>query len=146
MWCSRATNFFVLRTENTINVTIAEHPEEDLTEIILFDPSLGTEAPRIYLCSTAMYNKLDHDSIKHQINSAKRNSVPITANFVRETVNKAKADFLLTRLVITQYSVGSKLITVDLQDVKVKSTIATLLRDKPSSVVPYNGVRPEKQT
>lgn len=135
---------FYWRTRNTIDVTIVEHAEQDLTEIVLFDPALGKEAPRIYLSSTALYTKLDHDSIEYHISFANRNNVPVTEKFVTETVNKAKSDFLLSRLVITEYSTKSKIMTVALQDNKERGIVAILVREKPPYLLPYSAVQPEQ--
>lgn len=131
---------FYWRTRNTIDVTVVEHEEQTTTEIVLFDPSLGGESPRIYLSSPVLFSKLDHDDIELQLSFAKRNCVPITEKFMDTIMNKAKSDFILNRLVITEYSVELKKVVVSFQLSGVDCDSAGLICEKPQVFEPFKTV------
>lgn len=131
---------FYWKTRNTLDVTIADHVDCNTTEIVLYDPSLGIEAPRIYLSSSALFAKLDHDEIEYQLSFAKRNCLPITEKFIDGIVNKAKSEYMLKRLVIVEYSVEAKIVVVEFQGKGISSDSSDPLCEKPASCVPYQAV------
>lgn len=131
---------FYWRTRNTIDVTIVEHTEQDVTEVILFDPALGTEAPRVYLSTPVLYTKLDQEDFELQLSFAKRNSVPITEKFIDGMMNQAKSDFILNRLVITEYVVDLRRVVVSLQLSCVDVGADGLVCEKPAVLEPLKTV------
>lgn len=131
---------FYWRTRNTIDVTMVDHVELNLTEIILFDPSLGKEAPRIYLSSSVLYSKLDHDDIEYQLSFAKTNCVPITEKFIDGIVNKAKSEYILNRLQITEYSVERKIVILTFQFSGIDCDNDDLIATTPEAFEPFKTV------
>lgn len=132
---------FYWRTRNTIDVAIVEHVHHGTTEVILFDPALGREAPRIYFSTDVLYALLDHDDFELQLSFAKRNSVPITEKFIDVMMNKAKSDFILNRLVITEYSVEYKKVVVSFQRSGMDVESPGLICDKSEALEPFKTVQ-----
>lgn len=106
---------FFWRNRKTIDITTAEHRNIDITEIISYDPSFDIEAPRIYLNSTILYSCLDQDSIDTQLSFAKKNNVPHSASFLRNTFNAAIVNYILNRLFLTEYCLETQVFTIELQ-------------------------------
>jgi len=90
------------RTRHTIDVTIVQHIQSDITEIIAFKPAINVEAKRIYLNSSILRTKLDQVGIDSKFSFAKQNDVPISVEFTDSVMNHAITDFILPRLVISE--------------------------------------------
>lgn len=131
---------FYWRTRNSVDVIIVEHGQLNTTELVLFDPALGREAPRIYLSSPVLLTKLDHDNIELQLSFAKRNSVPITEKFLDGIMNKAKSDFILSHLVITDYSAELKTVVVSFQFSDMEYDCGHLICEKSVMLEPYKPI------
>lgn len=105
---------FFWKTRNTMDVTIVYHEHHNVTEVIMFDISLGKEAPRIYINTEALESNVEQNEIEVLQNFATMNNVPISDKFLVGIANKAKADYILKRLVITEYSLEARLVVVSL--------------------------------
>lgn len=92
------------RTRNTIDVTIVQHISLNITEIIAFEPSINVEAKRVYLNSKVLDAKLDQAEIDAKYSFAKQNNVPISTEFINSVVHRAIADFVLARLIISEFN------------------------------------------
>ncbi len=91
------------RTRNTIDVAIVEHSGCDITEIIAYEPSINVEAERIYLNFKILRTKLDQVEIDSKFSFAKQNNVPISASFSSGVMNTAISEFILSRLIISEF-------------------------------------------
>ena len=101
---SERTSIVFWRTRNSIDVTIVQHNNINITEIIAYEPSIDVEAERIYLNSTLLNDRLDHVEIEAKFSFAKQNNVPISTAFIASVMNHAITDFVLTRLLISKFS------------------------------------------
>ena len=91
------------RTRNTIDVSIVEHDRWNITEVIAYEPSINLEAARIYLNSSILRTKLDQVEIDSKFSFAKQNNVPISTEFTDSVMNRAITDFILSRLIISEF-------------------------------------------
>lgn len=132
---------FYWRTRNSLDIIIAEHPGSNVTELIAFEPTIDKEAPRLYLDSAVLRSKIDQVAIDTQLSFAKRNNVPITEEWISAITNKAKADYLINRLVITEFSSEARVIKVELQVSSIETESGShaipLLREKPFELKPF---------
>lgn len=120
---------FFWRTRNTIDIMVVEHADLHITEIVAYDPAIDREAPRIYVDSDILLAKLDHGDIVAQLGFGQRNGVLIT----EETLtNKAKFDFIVSRLLISEYAVNTKTIMMTFQPGN-----EGLCCSKPEALIPY---------
>jgi hypothetical protein len=99
---------FYWRTRNTVDVVIAHHKNCKTFEVIVYEPTLDKEAPRIYLNEDILMTKVDNNEIESKLSFAKRNNVPLTEKFVSGIVNKAVSDFVLNRLLIMELVASEK--------------------------------------
>lgn len=106
---------FFWRTRNSLDIIIVEHKSFNVTELIAYEPTIDREAPRVYLNTAVLFTKIDHAAVDAQVSFAKRNNVPHTEEWIEGIYNKAKADYLLNRLFITDFSSDDKLIKVEIQ-------------------------------
>lgn len=95
---------FFWRTRNSIDVTIVQHEKTNITEIIAYEPSIDVEATRIYLNSTLLRDRLDQVEIDAKFSFAKQNNVPISTAFITSVMNHAITDYILTRILISEFS------------------------------------------
>lgn len=129
---------FFWRTRNSLDIILAEHTELDTTEIIIYEPSIDKEATRIYLNTTVLRSKIDQVNIDAQISFAKRNNVPLTEEWIESIVNKAKGDYVMNRLQITEFSSENKVIEVSLQlPTDVNMECDPLLGEKQPDLKPF---------
>lgn len=132
---------FFWRTRNSLDIIIMEHTDSNITELIAFEPTIDKESPRIYMDSSVLHSKIDHASIEAQLSFAKRNNVPITEEWISAITNKAKADFLLSRLVIVEFGQETRSIEVILQvptiDAEHGDDPKPLLCEKPAELKPF---------
>ena len=88
------------RTRNSVEITIVQHPGCNLTEIIVYEPSINVEAKRIYLNSGVLRTKLDQVEIDSTFTFTKQNDVSISV----ETITyHAISEFILSRLIIAEF-------------------------------------------
>jgi hypothetical protein len=93
---------FYWRTRNSVDVVIVHHKHERVYEVIVYEPGMGMEAPRLYVDEIVLMRKVDQNEIDSKVSFAKRNEVPMTEKFLIGVVNKAVADFILNHLVILE--------------------------------------------
>jgi len=137
------SNKFFWRTRNSIDVTIVQYSELNVTEIISYEPSLDKEAPRIYLNSAILVTKLDYDEIALKVGAAKQRNIPQTAKFTSDVTNQAIADYILNRLFVSEFSREPKKFAVKLQfnfrdrDLEAGgNTIDKIICEKPEALKP----------
>lgn len=106
---------FFWRTRNSLDIIIIEHKSFNVTELIAYEPTIDREAPRLYLNTALLRTKIDHTAVDAQVSFAKRNNVSHTEEWIEGIYNKAKADYLLNRLFITEFSSENKVIKVEVQ-------------------------------
>ena len=106
---------FFWRSRNTIDVWIVEHKSFNLYELIAYEPSMDKEAPRIYISSKELLEKVGNDEIESKLSFAKRNNVPLTEIFVASVVNKVIADYVLNRILMKEFLMEEKKITIELR-------------------------------
>jgi len=138
----RGTKFF-WRTRNSIDLTIVDHKQFSITEVICYEPSIDLEAARIYLDSTILSGKLDQSQIEEKLSFAKQNDVPHTEKFVRDLWRQAIAEYISSRLFLAEFSVEPKKFSVQLQfnfrdrDLDFgDDSIDRLICDPPANLVP----------
>lgn len=138
-------------TSNTIDVTIVDHVGHNITEVIPYEPTFGTESPRIYLRTAVLCFKLDHDDIERQLGCAKRTGVPATQKFIDDLVRRAKCDYILQHLAIAEFSLEQNTVLVKFQSSVVGAEdgdlqneqptfFGDLICDKPELLVPYKAI------
>ena len=103
------------RTRNTIDVTIVEHRDCNVTEVIAYEPSINVEAERIYLNSNILRTKLDHVEIDSKFSFAKQNNVPISTEFTASVMSHAITDFIIPRLIISVFAREERRFVVNLE-------------------------------
>jgi len=138
-------NKHFFRPKNTVaSCTIVDHRDSDITEIICYQASLEMEANRIYMNSQILGTKLDMDYIGKKLLQAKEMKVPNSIRFVNDLVNRATADYVLSRLFIAQISSESQKFEVRIQfnftdrDLEPDDdSIERLICEKPPDLVPY---------
>lgn len=131
---------FYWRTRNAIDVTIVDHFQQNLTEVILYEPTLGKESTRICLRTTVLLSKLNHDDIALQLSFAKRNGAAMADRIRDGVLNKAKSDFILNRLVITEYDLELKKVLVSFQLESIDVEAKDLLCGYPMDFVPFKTI------
>lgn len=131
------TKFF-WKTRNTVDVVIAHHKDWNVFEVIVYEPSLDREAPRLYLNEEILMSNVDHNEIDNKISFANRNNVPLTEKLITGFVNRAVADFVLNRLVIQELVTLEKKFVVGLviddNDVMLCSDFKELVCTRPEAV------------
>ena len=103
------------RTRNTIDVTIVKHRNCSVTEVIAYEPSINVEAERIYLNSNILRTKLDQVEIDSKFSFAKQNNVPISTEFTDSVMNHAITDFIIPRLIISEFAREERRFVVNLE-------------------------------
>ena len=133
------------RTRNTIDITIVQHDRRNITEVIAYEPSINVEAERIYLNSNILRTKLDHVEIDSKFSFAKQNNVPISTEFTDSVMNHAITDFILSRLIISEFARDECRFEVtlmfrdgDLADSAGGNNIDQLVCAKPGELQPYH--------
>lgn len=119
-------------------VTVVEHLDYEITEVIMHDAIMDTEAPRIYFRSSVLFAQLEINDIEKQLKVAVQNGLSITDKFIDDIVSKSKTDFILSRLAITTYSAELRKICVILQMSGVNYYGGALLCEKPTSLQAFN--------
>lgn len=125
---------FFWKTRNTVDVTLVDHSLENITEIVVYDPSIDREAPRIYLDSQVLYSKLNPVDIQAQLSFGQRNGVLVTEQNI---VNRGKFDYLVNRLFLSEYRADAKIIKANLQTSCMEANFEELCCSKPDSLVPF---------
>ena len=138
------------RTRNTLDVMLVEHRKFNMIELITYDPTLDKESPRIYLDNTILNSKLDQADIDARLLVVKepfirRREVPDSAKLLKDIINRAKADYVLNRLFISEYSLEKKHITVEIQfnfrdrddELHTGTDVGLLVCQKPSLLQRY---------
>lgn len=110
----RGTKFY-WRTRNSIDVTIVDHKQFSITEVVCYEPSIDVEAARMYLDSKILNTKLDQSQIEEKLSFAKQNDVPHTEKFVSDLWRQAVTDYITSRLFLDEFSVETKKFSVRLQ-------------------------------
>lgn len=124
---------FYWDTMNTLDVLLVEHENVYTTEVVIYDPALNREAPRLYLDSNLLYCQLNHDDIAQQVAIGSRNNINLDEDTL---LNKAKFDFVLNHLVISEYDVESRHIRVKLHS-DDSGKHHNLFCPKPYSLLPF---------
>eukprot|EP00598_Pedospumella_elongata_P001771 CAMPEP_0184971994 /NCGR_PEP_ID=MMETSP1098-20130426/4079_1 /TAXON_ID=89044 /ORGANISM="Spumella elongata, Strain CCAP 955/1" /LENGTH=596 /DNA_ID=CAMNT_0027494205 /DNA_START=24 /DNA_END=1814 /DNA_ORIENTATION=- len=132
------------RTRHTIDITIVQHIQLDITEIIAFKPAINVEAKRIYLNSSILRTKLNQDEIDSKFSFAKQNNVPISVEFTDSVMHHAISDFILPRLIISElrkeeryFAVKVELRSSDISPEDGADSIDNLVCAQPAELQPY---------
>lgn len=135
---------FFWRTRNSIDVSIIDHKNFNVTEVVSYEPSIDLEAKRIYLNSIILGTKLDQELMEEKLRFAKQNNVPHTERFLKDIEQQAATDYILNRLFLTEFAIAPKSFAVQLQfnfrdrDLEVgDDSIEKLLCDCPAGLSPY---------
>jgi hypothetical protein len=130
---------FYWRTRNTVDVVIAHHKYCKTFEVIIYEPTLDKEAPRIYLNEEILIPKVDHNEIDSKLSFVKRNCVPLTEKFVSGIVNKAVSDFVLNRLIIKELVASEKIFLVDFRidenEIMIQPDFSKLICARPEALL-----------
>jgi carbonic anhydrase len=132
---------FYWRTRNTVDVVIVHHKDCNTFEVIIYEPTLDKEAPRIYLNEKILMPKVDHNEIDSKLSFAKRNSLPLTEKFVSGIVNKSVSDFILNRLLIKELVASEKIFLVDFRidenEIMIRPDFSELICARPEALRPH---------
>ena len=128
-------------TRNAIDVTIVEHHAKfNVVEVIAYEPVFDYEAPRIYLDTTILCSKINHDEIHAKLSVANGCTETLAA-----LVNKSKALYILSRLIISEVNQATKTLKIAIQfnvhDMEeCGDTDMTILVQKPSQLVEFETI------
>lgn len=132
---------FFWRTRNNIDINIVEHTKVGVYEVVLYEPAIDTEARRVYLDEKVLNSKLNSDEIEEQLSFAKRNSIPITDQFVAGIQNKSIIEYLKSRTNIDKYIQEEKVIEASFHftetDLAAGITDSCLIIEKPEGLQPF---------
>lgn len=108
------------RTKNTVDLLFVEHEEHNVVEIIAYEPTFCKESPRIYLDKSVLILKIDSNFVDQRLRFAKeqclrRHQVPDVLNLLHEINLKARVDYILNRLFITELIPETKTMTLGFQ-------------------------------
>lgn len=145
------------RTRNTVDIMLVLHKEFNVIEVITYEPSFNKEAPRIYLNNNIVDSKIDQSEVEEKMRLAKepilrRREVPNNEVLLKNIINNTKADYVMNRLSIAEFSPEKQIIRVEIQfnfrdfdDAYANGTDITLICcDKPKLLQRYKS--PHYQT
>ena len=92
----------------------------NVVEVIAYEPTFDKEAPRIYLDNDVLYEKIDKSKLESKLSTLKepflrQREVPDTPQLELHVIKRAKADYLLDRLFITEFSPDKKEIVLEVR-------------------------------
>jgi hypothetical protein len=108
------------RTRNTVDIIIVEHTQFSTLELIVYEPSFDREARRMYLSDAFLSSKVDREAVEAKLKSVKepilrRREVPDSIKLEKEIINKAKIDYILNRIFVTEFTPQKKVIKAEIQ-------------------------------
>ena len=121
---------FFWRTRNNVDILIVEHKAHEIFELIFYAPSFNVEAPRIYIDSKILMTKVDNDGIEAKLSFAKGNGVPLTEKFYAGVVHKVVSDYIMSRIIMKEFSTEEKKIVIELTN----GDVSGVLNKKPELV------------
>ena len=89
----QGTKFFWRKRIN-IDVTIVEHEDLNIYEVIFYDPSRDIESPRIYLNKQLIVSEINQNELNYQYSQAMKNNIPITENFKINMYDKLIIEYI----------------------------------------------------
>jgi hypothetical protein len=137
------------KTKNSVDIIVLDHKYCGTLEVIAFEPTLGVEAPRVYLNEKVVRSRVESSAIDGYLRSAKfaamrKGEAPNLPALIKEAERKAKATYILNRLFIKSYSFEKKEIVVQLQfDFNDRDNehggldVDTMIVEKPEELVPH---------
>lgn len=108
------------RTRNTLDVTIVEHEDFAVVEVLAYDPGLDAEAPRLYLDDINLRSKVDATFIDRFVRLEKEKAMrkkitPDSRAYHQKAVDQARVDYILDRLFVKSLQADERKIVVELQ-------------------------------
>ena len=94
------------KTKSSINIVIIEHSNQDIYEIIAYDPVLGQHAPRLHI---------DAYTVRMIMTNSTNNSCRNECGDEGMVVDGAVVKFLFNNIVIVEYLPMTKFIKIDVQ-------------------------------
>lgn len=138
------------KTKNTVDIMIVEHDECSTIEVIAFEPTFNKESPRVYLNKNIVVAKIDPGFVDEKLRHAKemclrRHDVPDVLKLLSEINQKARVDYILNRLFITEFVPETKTMTIGIQfnfrdrDEEQESSVCLdkMIAARPADLVPY---------
>ena len=146
----QGTKFFWRKRIN-IDVTIVEHEDLNIYEVIFYDPSRDIESPRIYLNKQLIVSEIHQNDLNYQYSQAMKNNIPITENFKINMYDKLIIEYITKHIqlnkdqtsqyngnVILQFNQqeGNKENTENIEEGNINAGTIVLMRP-PVELVPY---------
>jgi hypothetical protein len=103
---------FYWRSRTTIDITMVEHLNHKVIEIITYEPNINKEGSRIYIDAEVLRARMDQSIVDEQVTFALRNQIALTEEFVHGLTKTLEADYLLERFLMTEYSLEEKTLSV----------------------------------
>lgn len=89
----QGTKFFWRKRLN-VDVTIVEHEDLNIYEVIFYDPSRDIESPRIYLNKQLIVSEINQNDLNYQYSQAMKTNIPITENFIINIYDKLIIEYI----------------------------------------------------
>jgi hypothetical protein len=101
------------RSRCTLDVCIVHHSTFDVLEVIAFEPNIVMESPRIFVDCNNLGHMIDESNIEDRTKMLKelflrRKEVPDEAKLVAQARHEAKAELIMNRLQVEEYSVEAR--------------------------------------
>jgi hypothetical protein len=141
------------KTRNTLDIIVVEHTRLDILEVIAYEPSFDAEAPRLYLNNKVVRSRVDTKVIDRYLRSAKiaaqqSGKVPDVAASVKTAEGRARAEYILARLFIKDFSYEERRIVVEMQfdfndrdDEHGGLDVSTMVIQPPADLQPYEATK-----
>jgi hypothetical protein len=127
------------KTKNSVEVTIVEHADHDVFEIIVVDAIARFEATRVFLDALALYAKLEAEDgspgsgQKEESDFPSQNSIIVKTRTVSD---KAVSTFICNHLFIKIYLPVSELMEIEVRSTYMEQEHNELMVPRPESLPP----------
>jgi hypothetical protein len=124
------------KTKNSVEVTIVEHADHDVFEIIVVDAIARFEATRVFLDALALYSKLEADDGTVQKGVPEITSESSIIVKTHTVSDKAVSTFICNHLFIKTYLPVSELMEIEVRSTYMEQEHNELMVPRPESLPP----------
>ena len=106
-------------TQNVLDITIIEHADFGVLEIVAFDTDLQMEAPRLYVDKETIGNIIGIDFIDRiacleKEKELRNNGTSDLEELMLRAIDQANVDYILHRLCVVNYSKEEHVVSVEI--------------------------------
>jgi hypothetical protein len=84
-----------------VDVLVAFHAALDVYEVVVYDPLLDKELPRLFICGKTLFSMVGNDAIAIKLSSAKQSGVFVSDKMIADATNSVVSEFILARLLVS---------------------------------------------